>query len=310
MPTLESTIGDAPTTFFDDLWSYVGRVRPRIEAALEHHLPLAAMPAGAGFNTVVRDAVFPGGKRLRPVLVLLGAEAVSCVAEDFRLEDYLAAAVAVEYVHTSSLIFDDLPCMDDARERRGQTALHVRHGEALAVLAGLNLMNASYGLVFDKVTADNRERAIAAHAELVNCIGASGMVVGQSIDLDASGAGDELRQLRNLKTSALMRLALVLGATLAGGNRNQIAALSDFAGMIGDAYQMRDDVLDMQEDFALAVGGRRATTGALESGEAEAMREVDELVGEAKSLLIGEFGDSHAVQMLSLTADYIARRKA
>lgn len=310
MPTLESTIGDKSPTLFDDLWSYVGRVRPRIEAALEHHLPLAAMPAGAGFNTVVRDAVFPGGKRLRPVLVLLGAEAVGVRGKDFDLEDYLAAAVAVEYVHTSSLIFDDLPCMDDARERRGQTALHVRHGEALAVLAGLNLMNASYGLMFDNMTADNCERAIAAHAELVNCIGASGMVVGQSIDLGASDACEELRQLRNLKTSALMRLALVLGATLAGGDKHQIRALSSFAVMIGDAYQMRDDVLDMQEDFALAVGGRRATTGALESGEVNAMREVNGLVDKAKSLLIEQFGDSHAVQMLSLTADYIARRKS
>ncbi len=310
MPTLESTIGDVPTTVFDDLWMYVGRVRPRIEAALEHHLPLAAMPAGAGFNAVVRDAVFPGGKRLRPVLVLLGAEAIGGDAEDFRLDDYLAAAVAVEYVHTSSLIFDDLPCMDDARERRGQTALHVRHGEALAVLVGLNLMNASYGLMFDKVTAENRDRAIAAHAELVHCIGASGMVVGQSIDLNASDLCGELRQLRNLKTSALMRLALVLGATLAGGNEHQIAALSKFAGMIGEAYQMRDDVLDMQEDFALAVGGRRATTGALEDGETKAMREVDDLIDEAKNLLNERFGDSHAVQMLSLTADYIARRNA
>ncbi len=79
------------------------------------------------------------------------------------------------------------------------------------------------------MTADNCERAIAAHAELVNCIGASGMVVGQSIDLGASDACEVLWQLRNLKTSALMRLALVLGATLAGGDKNQVAALSSFA---------------------------------------------------------------------------------
>jgi geranylgeranyl pyrophosphate synthase len=118
-----------------------------------------------------------GGKRLRPVLTLLGAELVGG-----KTDLIVQPACAVEFIHTSSLIFDDLPCMDNANERRGKASLHEKFGEGLAVLVAIGFLNASYGLVFVNHSG-MPERAMAAHAEIVECVGASGMVGGQSVDL-------------------------------------------------------------------------------------------------------------------------------
>lgn len=293
----------------EDLWSYVAGVRPEIERALESYLPLSPPPFGARFNDALRAALFPGGKRLRPVLTLLGAEVVGG-----RASDVLPAAAAVEFVHTSSLIFDDLPCMDNARERRGQLALHAGYGEALAVLVALGLLNKSYALVFESQGATHTERAIAAHAELVECVGTSGMVTGQTVDL--SGGADagleppaHVESIRNLKTSALIRLALRLGAILSGADAGQLSALSRFAGFVGEAYQLSDDLLDMKEDAALAWDQRRATL-ALEQGAEETRRRVESMLAEAKFALASEFGEARPARTLSALADYIGSRKA
>jgi geranylgeranyl diphosphate synthase type II len=285
-------------------------LRPNIESALVQYLPVAPAHVGGQFNEALNYALFPGGKRLRPVLMLLGAEIVGG-----RREEMMAAATAVEYIHTSSLIFDDLPCMDDARERRGQTALHLRFGEGLSVLVALALMNASYGLIFAR-TFFNEERAIRAHGELVECIGARGMVAGQAIDL-AIGAlapaqrlrHDNGHQMRNLKTSALMRLALRVGAILSGAHERQLSVLSRFADLLGDAYQMSDDLLDVEEDAALFNGARLATL-ALEQGPEKARRRVSSLITEAKELLVDEFGPGRPTRLLNDVADYIADRQS
>lgn len=293
----------------DSLWEYVAAVRPQIEQALLQNLPLAHDEVETLFNDALRYSLFPGGKRLRPVLTLLGAEVAGG-----RAVNVLPAAVAVEYIHNSSLIFDDLPCMDDAPKRRGQTALHARYGEGLAVLVGLALMNASYGLIFDVHTADNM-LAIKAHAELVECIGARGMVAGQSVDLAednrhiSNSARAGYNSIRNLKTSALIRLALRVGAILSGANESQLAALSRFAELVGDAYQTRDDLLDMTEDAALASAAVRRPTFALEHGELDTNLRVVAFVKEAKETLIAKFGPSRPTRLLCEMADYIAERK-
>ncbi|MBA2501305.1 MAG: polyprenyl synthetase family protein [Pyrinomonadaceae bacterium] len=287
-----------------DLWSYVDDARPLIERALLDSLPLASAQGGANFNDALRYALFPGGKRLRPVLTLLGAEAVGGSASQV-----LAAAAAVEFIHTSSLIFDDLPCMDNAAERRGRVALHVRYGEGLAVLAALALMNASYGLMFES-GGTNQSHAVRAHRELVQCIGANGMVVGQTIDLAANEKPDgrfSSDSMRNLKTSALVRLALRLGAILCGANEKQLNALTLFAEKIGDAYQTSDDMLDLIEDKAL--GARRATY-ASRYGTSDAMQRVKLLTGKAKDALAAEFSDNRPSRLLGEVADYIAARQS
>ncbi len=292
-----------------ELSEYLEALRPWIEAALAEHLPCAPAEVGDRFNQAMRYALFPGGKRLRPVLTLLGAELVGG-----RAEDVLSAAAAVEYVHTSSLIFDDLPCMDDAAQRRGRDALHCLYGEGLSVLVALALMNASYGLVFNSTRAEPAQ-AIRAHAELVACIGTNGMVTGQTVDLSNIEAGEDghdgVELIRNLKTSALMRLALRLGAILSGADARQLNSLSRFAELLGGAYQISDDVLDIDEDAALDGYGTRRTTVATERGADTARLRVASLVEQAKTLLATDFGPAaRPARLLAELADYIATRKS
>jgi geranylgeranyl diphosphate synthase type II len=291
-----------------DLWEYVDDVRPEIERALVRHLPLAPAGVGARFNDALNYALFPGGKRLRPLMTLLGAELLGA-----RRADVMNAAVAVEFIHTCSLIFDDLPCMDDAAERRGRAALHRRYGESLSVLAALALLNTSYSLVFEGASdgGEKSGRAIRAHGELVECIGTNGMVTGQTVDLSGHGTGREgFDAVRNLKTSALIRLALRLGAILSGASARQLSALSRFSNLLGQAYQISDDVLDLSEDAALAAVDSRVRTLAFERGAKDARLKVASMVSQSKDALVSEFGRTRPARLLCEMADYIAAREA
>jgi geranylgeranyl diphosphate synthase type II len=290
-----------------DLWQYVERTKPQIEDALQKFLPLAPAEIETEFNQAIEYALFPGGKRLRPVLTLLGAQLIGGKAEPV-----LPAAIAVEYIHTSSLIFDDLPCMDNAPTRRGKKSLHALFGEGLSVLVGIAFLNASYGLVFVNHNSQP-ERAVAAHAEIVECVGAAGMVGGQALDLalargKKSSAGRDFgdESVRNLKTSALMRLALRIGAILAGADYLELNALSRFAEFLGDAYQLSDDLLDLEEDSALF----NQNTFALNRDADSSRRQLRRLIEEAKRVLIENFPPSEARSCLVQLADYLAERKA
>jgi geranylgeranyl diphosphate synthase type II len=290
-----------------ELWQYVEKRRFQIEKSLREHLPLAPPKIETRFNEAVEYALFSGGKRLRPVLTLLAAEIFGGKAETI-----LPAAVAVEYIHTSSLIFDDLPCMDNARERRGKTSLHEKYGEGLAILVAIGFLNASYGLVFVN-HANLPERAMLAHAELVECIGASGMIGGQSVDLAlAKGVNNrsnyDFESVRNLKTSALMRLSLRVGAILAGASYLDLATLSRFAELLGDAYQLSDDLIDLQEDSAIFSDEQK--TFAINEGRQTASLQLQKIVEEAKRTLIENFPPSEARSCLIQLTDYLAERKA
>jgi geranylgeranyl diphosphate synthase type II len=290
----------------NDLWQYVEKHLPQIEKSLREFLPFAPPKIETKFNEAVEYALFSGGKRLRPVLTLLGAELFGGKAEDV-----LPAACAVEFVHTSSLIFDDLPCMDNAPERRGKTSLHEKFGEGLAVLVGIGFLNAAYGLIFVN-HANAPERAIVAHAELVECIGAAGMLGGQSVDLAlAKGAGDasdfESESIRNLKTSALMRLCLRVGAILSGANQIDLANLSRFAEILGDAYQLSDDLIDLREDAEIFSDNQK--TFAIAHGKNPANERLKKFVAEAKQILTDNFPPSEARICLIQLTDYLAERK-
>ena len=294
-----------------DLWRYVERVKPEIEKSLHANLPLAPAALGTDFNEALRYSLFPGGKRLRPVLTLLAAELVGG-----EREKVFPAAAAVEFVHTSSLIFDDLPCMDDSDERRGKSCLHRKFGEGNAVLVALGLLNASYHLVFAGMKNDClmcAGAAIKAHRELTDCIGATGMVGGQSIDLAIAKSdgfdADRFESLRNLKTSALMRMALRLGAILSGANENQLNSLSHFAELLGDAYQTSDDLLDLREDLHISQTTERRASFALTQGESKAQIRVKNLISTAKDVLLTEFGENEPANLLCQMADYVGARR-
>jgi len=200
--------------------------------------------------------------------------------------------------------------MDNASVRRGRATLHLAFSESLAILVALGLMNASYGLIFN----GDHARSVEAHSELVAGIGAtSGMVIGQTVDLSGGASvknltTDETEAIRNLKTSALVRLALRLGAILSGANAAQLIALTKFAELLGDAYQTSDDLLDLDEDVALTFNSGRSATLTIERGRRTATRRINASTHKAKQILTEQFGETTPARLLCEMAEYIAAR--
>jgi len=224
------------------LRQFIAEYREPVERALRQHLPASHQPHAARLNEALEYALFPGGKRWRPLLTLLGASLVGA-----RPAAALPAACALEYLHTSSIILDDLPAMDDAPTRRGRPALHRVYGESVALLAALALLNKSYALLARGARANGfDEAALYLVEEATACIGSDGMIGGQVVDLVLLGKGQQQETLasRNLKTTALMRLTMNAGALACGANQAEADALGFFGDALGMAYQICDDLLD------------------------------------------------------------------
>lgn len=270
---------------------FMDQVRPRIECALDKHLPRAAMGGDGAFNAALRDAVFPGGQRLRAILAVLASQMV--LADD---ADALTAAVAVEYLHSCALVFDDLPAMDDASERRGRPCLHLRYGEGVAMVAALALMNAAFSLVATQASRGGAA-GLKAVRELTKCV--STQISGQAADLALSPAelSDQWQPIRDWKTSALFRLSMTLGPTLSGARYADVAALGRCGQLLGEAYQTIDDARDVSEDTALSHRGR-AGTFAMHSGTGSAIQRANSLTSRAERCLVQQFGDLPAVNRL------------
>jgi farnesyl diphosphate synthase len=215
-----------------------------VEEALERWVPDQA-PAGLG--EAMRYGVLDGGKRLRPLLVLAACQAVAGAREAA-----LRAAVAVELIHAYSLVHDDMPCMDNDVLRRGKPTVHVRYGEAQAMLAG----DAMQALAFEVLTPDTGV-APALQARLVALLarsaGHAGMAGGQAIDLASIGRGldeAELRDMHRRKTGALLQASVMMGAACGEADAARAAALSDYGWAIGVAFQVVDDILDVTQSAA------------------------------------------------------------
>jgi geranylgeranyl diphosphate synthase type II len=239
------------------LADYVARRRAQIEDALSRFLP-AAPSCPAPLESAMRYSLDAGGKRLRPLLTLAAAEAVAASesAVDQAIAAALPAACALELIHTYSLIHDDLPAMDDDSMRRGRATNHVVHGEAMAILAGDGLLTEAFALLaaepHDPALAPRKIRTIQVIAAAA---GARGMVGGQAIDIRASGSAstfDEqsLQDMHARKTAALIRAAAVAGAIMAGAGDETIAAVEEYGGHVGVAFQIVDDILDVEGEPA------------------------------------------------------------
>jgi len=199
-------------------------------------------------NDAMLYSLMAGGKRVRPVLLL-----ETCRMCGGDVETALPFACAVEMVHTYSLIHDDLPCMDDDDLRRGKPTNHKVYGEATAVLAGDGLLTAAFEVMLEEGKALPAERVLAAAACLGKAAGGRGMVGGQTLDMAAEGrmlTADELKELYGLKTGALIKAAVEMGCILAGGTKEQREAVVEYAGKIGLAFQVQDDILDVEGDEA------------------------------------------------------------
>lgn len=223
----------------------------RIDESLQRLIIIAgtAGMTGATDRSPIERAMaytlFAPSKRIRPVLTLLSAEL--CGGHATRA---LAAGAAMELVHTSSLILDDLPAMDNAALRRGQPANHLAFGEAIAILAAFGLLNLAYGTL-----ARNYDAPLSARLAtlLDDAVGTNGLVAGQAADLLATEQeiGFELLEfIHRGKTGALFSASAVAGALTAGADAESVAALSAFAKNLGLAFQIIDDLLDVEGDPA------------------------------------------------------------
>ncbi len=237
--------------------AYAESARTAIDAALDRLLP--APPAcPALIAEAVRYSIFPGGKRLRPLLALAAADSVRPEGAPQDHAVVLPAACAVEMIHTYSLIHDDLPSMDNDTLRRGRATAHVVYGEGIAVLAGDALLTEAFGVLArcppDAVpgSGDLRDRKLRTLRRIAQAVGAEGMVGGQVIDLQAAGKGgasldaDALGAMHARKTGALIRASAAAGAIMGGGDDSAVAAVDGYAGHVGLAFQIIDDILDVE----------------------------------------------------------------
>src|SRR5262249_27446163 len=240
-PMLASPKSSAMTLpdFFDEDLQLVDR-------ALDRFLP-SATTAPASIHEAMRYSVFAGGKRIRPILCL---EAARIFRPD--VTPALYPACAIEFIHTYSLIHDDLPALDNDDLRRGKPTCHKKFGEATAILAGDALLT----LAFETIAAApaSAERRVAMVREIANAAGTvRGMVGGQVADLEAEGkpVGPEmLEYIHRSKTAALIRASITGGAFCAGAPDEEVARLRRFGDTIGWAFQVTDDILDVEESSA------------------------------------------------------------
>ena len=238
-----------PNSESSELGSVLQALIVRAEQALDRNLPPAEQ-SPAELHRAMRYAVLGGGKRLRPLLVYATARALG--SDDAALD---AAACAVELIHAYSLVHDDLPAMDDDALRRGRPTCHIVYGEAMAILAG----DALQALAFEILTDDMAQpvdavTVVAMLRTLGRACGAEGMAGGQALDLAAVGRKLSLAELEHMhacKTGALIRASVQLGALLAGADAGTLDALDHYAHAVGLAFQVRDDILDVEGESAV-----------------------------------------------------------
>ncbi len=289
-----------------DFGAYLRASRERIETALEASL---GPEEPETLREAMRYSLLAGGKRLRPILCLAACELAGGAAEVA-----LPTAVALEMVHTMSLIHDDLPAMDNDDLRRGRPTSHKMFGEAMAILAGDALLTRAFEMVARRSPDVSPERLLAVVGELSLASGAPGLVGGQVVDLESEGKDVDLTTLEYIhlhKTGALLRACVVCGALVGGASTELLEALRVYARGIGLAFQIIDDILDVTASSEVL--GKTAgkdltadkTTYPKLLGLEESRQRADALVGEAKGALAPW---SERAQPLLALADYITSR--
>jgi len=230
-----------------DLNSYLLSKRKKIDNALT--VIIAKNSKGSKIKSAMEYSLMSNGKRLRPILCIAAAETVGSHLED----DTLRAACAIEMIHTYSLIHDDLPAMDNDNLRRGQATCHIKFDEATAILAGDALLTMAFEILSSVESADkdhtfNRLRVIQTIAIAAGC---KGMIEGQMRDIAAEGnllGLENLKKMHRLKTGALIEASVISGTILGEGNHDQIETLKNYARNIGLAFQITDDILNVEGD--------------------------------------------------------------
>ena len=289
-----------------DFANYLTNSKIRIEAALDKSLGLEEPSI---LRDSMRYSLLAGGKRLRPILCL-----AACELAGGDSEKAIPTAVALEMIHTMSLIHDDLPSMDNDDLRRGMPTNHKVYGDALAILAGDALLTRAFEMVSIRTTGIPAERLLRIVGELSLCAGAPGLVGGQVVDLESEGKEVDLETLEYIhlhKTGALLRSSVICGAIIAGAQEDLLDALTIYSKGIGLAFQIIDDILDVTASSEVL--GKTAgkdviadkTTYPKLLGLEASRKRASELVTKAKFAL--DPWKDNSAPLLAL-ADYITNR--
>jgi len=221
---------------------FINKWLPKIEAALLRYYPECNIYPSKVYDSM-KYTLFSGGKRIRPILML-------CIGETFNgyLDNIMPFACAIEFIHTSSLILDDLPCMDNAKLRRGKPANHLVYGEDIAILAAIGLLNKAFSIIAEEKNNIKAEKLLDIQASLTNAISIKGLIGGQTIDLLSKSKKIDLQTVQYIhlhKTASLFIAAAEISAMLCSLEENQIKLISEYAKNIGLAFQISDDLNDL-----------------------------------------------------------------
>ena len=292
-----------------NLREYLAHQQQLVEAELDRLVPPESTPPET-IHRAMRYSLFAGGKRIRPILCM-----ESAYAAGGEMDGVVACACSLELIHTYSLIHDDLPALDNDDYRRGKLTNHKVFGDAMAILAGDSLLTLAFQVLAQLRVADDRKtRLIAELATASGTVG--GMIGGQVADLEGEGkapTAELLESIHRAKTGALLRASLRMGAIYAGASDEQYSALSCYGEHIGLAFQIVDDILDVEESSA-ALGKTAGKDAAQHKitfpavyGLETSHRMAEEECARAHQVLTA-FGDRAA--RLHELADHIVRRKS
>jgi geranylgeranyl diphosphate synthase type II len=292
-----------------DLARLMAERRAQVDAALERWLPVQT-ERPPKVHEAMRYSVFAGGKRLRPLLALFACEAVGADPAEA-----MPAAVALELIHTYSLIHDDLPAMDDDDFRRGRPTCHKVYGEAIAILAGDGLLTHAFRVLAEPGGGRVAARRLQVIAEIAEAAGSRGMVGGQAMDILSEGRAldrETLLYLHTHKTGALIRASIRAGGIAGKAEGESLAALTRYGEAIGLAFQIVDDILDIEgatEEMGKRAGSdarkHKATYPAL-FGLETARQDAARLLAEGKAAL-RPLGEKAAI--LAALADFVGSRR-
>jgi len=290
--------------------AYIAHQQKRVDSALDRWVPPESQDPSV-IHRAMRYSLFAGGKRIRPLLCIAAAEAVSDAP--IGIEN---AACALELIHTYSLIHDDLPALDNDDLRRGRPTCHKVFGDAMAILAGDALLTLAFE-VLSKIEEADAERRIALVAELATASGTvGGMIGGQVNDLEGEGkfpTAQLLESIHRAKTGALLRASVRMGGLYAGATAAQLAALTSFGEHVGLAFQIVDDILDVEQPSE-ALGKTAGKDAAQQKITFPAVyglersREMAENERLAAHLALARFDDR--AERLKQLADLVVRRSA
>lgn len=285
----------SPENAEDGLSAYLRRIDSRLETLVPQ-----ALPGQSGLDAAIRQSVLSPGKRLRPLMTALAAEDLGG-----DLDTAIDAGCAVEMIHAASLILDDLPSMDDAVMRRGQPAAHVAHGEDVAVLSSIAILAGAFQMLAG-IKAIGAEARLDAVVILTRAVGVMGLVGGQFSDLYAGRAARPLQDIaatNSLKTGSLFSAAVEIGAVVAGADAATRSELRDFASELGHAFQLLDDLLDV-ENSPISIGkdvgkdeGKSTIVSML--GRSSVERRIEKHVGAAHDRLDAVFGTASRLHALT-----------